>query len=145
MRITADVNILVSSTFWSGDSDKVLRMIENDEAELVLSAEILDDFRKVLDYPEIKDKIRGKGLEMNRTVEKIESISTIVRPETRLDVVKEDPDDNKILECALAGKVDYVISNDKHLLKVKEYSGIRIIKPEELLIILKEKRTGSKR
>jgi len=145
MRITADVNILVSSTFWSGDSDKVLRMIENNEAELVLSAEILDDFMKVLDYPEIKDKIRGKGLEMNRTVEKIESISIIVRPETRLDVVKEDPDDNKILECALAGKADYVISNDKHLLKMKEYSGIKIIKPEEFLIIHKEKRTGSKR
>lgn len=70
------------------------------------------------------------------TLHKIVSISGLVKPTKKLDIVKDDPDDNKILECAIAGKVDYIISNDEHLLKLKEFEGIPIIKPEEFLKLL---------
>ncbi len=133
MKITADTNILISSTFWEGDSDKILEKVENKEIELVLSKEIIEEFSEVLKYDEIQDKIKDKNLEMKRTVEKITFLSTIVEPKEKLDVVKEDIDDNKILECAIEGNVDYIISNDKHLLKIKEFRGIKIIKPEEFL------------
>jgi len=136
MKITVDTNILVSSTFWSGDSDRILEKAETKEIELVLSEDILNEFSKVLDYEEIQNKIRDKNLGMRRTVEKITSISTIVKPRQRLEVIKEDPDDNIILECAIEGNVDYIVSNDKHLLKLEEFEGIKIIKPEEFLKIL---------
>ena len=48
-------------------------------------------------------------------------------------MVKDDPDDNKILECAYAAKVDYIITQDNHLLKLKEFEGIKIINPGDLL------------
>jgi len=47
--------------------------------------------------------------------------------------MKDDPDDNRVLECAIESSSDYIITYDGHLLKLKEYTGIKIIKPEEIL------------
>ena len=133
MRITPDTNILISATFWSGASDKIMTQVECGKSELVLSEEIIKEYSDVLEYKEIQDKIKDKGLELKRTVRKIISISIIISPKEKLDVIKEDPDDNKILECAVAGDVDYIISNDKHLLKLGQFNDILIITPEEFI------------
>lgn len=133
MKITVDTNILISSTFWNGDSDMILKKVEDKEIELVLSKDIIDEFIGVLDYKEIQDKIKNKNLEIRRTVEKIVSISTIVEPRQKFEVVKEDPKDNKIVECAFEGNVNYLVSQDNYLLKLKEFKGIKIITPEEFL------------
>ena len=61
---------------------------------------------------------------MNLTTHKIISYSKIVEPKRKLDVVKDDLDDNKFIEAALEGKCDYLISQDKHLLKIKEFHRI---------------------
>ena len=80
MKIVVDTNVLVSSTFWYGSSNKIIEKVENKEIELILSREIIEEFMNVLDYEEIQQKIMDKNLEMKRTVEKIVSISTIVEP-----------------------------------------------------------------
>jgi len=122
MRITADTNILISATFWRGESDQIIRRIQTKEIELILLKEIIREFAEVLNYEEIKNKIKDKNLEMQRTVEKIFQISTIVELKDRIDVIKEDTSDNNFLECAISGKADYIISNyKKHLLKLKEF------------------------
>jgi predicted nucleic acid-binding protein len=51
-------------------------------------------------------------------------------------VIKDDPEDNKFLEVAIDGNADFIISQDKHLLNLKEFQGIRIIKPEEAFKIM---------
>lgn len=61
---------------------------------------------------------------------------TLVESKEKVNVVKEDPDDNIIIECALVSKSKYIITYDKHLLKIKDYKGIRIIRPEEARAIL---------
>jgi len=136
MKVTLDTNILISSTFWDGDSNKILNKVENNKIELILSEELIKEFTKVLNYEEIKNKIRDKSLEMNRTVEKIISLSKIVAPLTKFDIVSEDHDDNKIIECAVEGNVNYIITNDNHLLKLKEFQEIKIITPVEFLKII---------
>jgi len=132
MKITLDTNVLVSATFWNGNSNTILEKVENKEIELILSKEIIEEFVRVLGYREIQDKIKDKNLEMKRTIEKIISISTIVEPTEKLNIVEEDPEDNKILECAKAGNVDFIISGDNHLLKLKGFE-VKIISPEEFL------------
>jgi len=52
------------------------------------------------------------------------------------DILKEDPNDNIIIDCAFEGKVDFIVSQDKPLLKLGEFQGIRIVSPEEFLRIL---------
>lgn len=137
MRITVDTNVLVSATFWCGASDEVISRVEEKEMQLILSEEIIKEYVDVLDYKEIKDKIRDKKLEIIRTIKKITSVSTIVAPKQRLNIVKEDHDDDKVLECAKEGNADYIISNDKHILKLKSFEGIPILTPADFLKKLK--------
>lgn len=131
MKVTVDTNVLVSATFWKGDSEKIITLAENKEIILILSKPILDEFIKVINYPEIKDKVKEKALIINRTIEKIISISNIIEPKVKLDIVKADPDDNIIIECAAEGKVDCIISQDRHLLDLKYH--IPILTPSEFL------------
>jgi len=82
---------------------------------------------------EIKKKILKNNLEITRPISKLVSISQIVEPKKKISVVKDDPDDNKIIECAIEAKADYIISQDKHLLKLKSYKNIKIITPDDFL------------
>ena len=54
-------------------------------------------------------------------------------PKEKLMVVKDDPDDNKIIECAVESKSEYIITYDQHLLRISEHNGVKIIKPEEAM------------
>lgn len=133
MRITVDTNILISATFWYGASDKIISQVESKKIELVLSEEIIKEYTNVLEYKEIQDKIKNKKLEMKRTIKKIISIATMIVPKEKLDIIKDDPDDNKVLECAMAGNADCIVTNDNHLLKMRKYKNIPIITTEEFL------------
>jgi len=62
--------------------------------------------------------------------------SEIVVPKEKLHIVYKDPTDNKIVECAVAGNADYIVSGDKHLLDLKRYGGIDIISPARFLKLL---------
>jgi uncharacterized protein len=77
-----------------------------------------------------------KGLIMSEIVDRVIAESTIVEPTERFNIIEEDLDDNIIINCAVAGGVDYIISNDKHLLDLKEFRGIKIVTPAEFLEIL---------
>jgi hypothetical protein len=57
----------------------------------------------------------------------------VVYPKKKLNIVKEDLADNKIIECALEAKASFIISGDKRLLKIRKYKGIKIITPREFL------------
>lgn len=139
MKIVADTNVLLSGSFWDGKSRTIIDKAESGEITLVLSKDIINEFIRVLNYDEIKEKIITKNLEMKRTVEQIVSLSEIVIPTEKIMAVKNDPDDDIIIECALAGNVDFIISQDKDLIRLKEFRGIPIIKPEEFLEIIRNK------
>ena len=98
MKVTLDTNVLISATFWNGDSNSIIEKIEKKELQLILSKEILQEFAEVLGYDEIQKKMSNKKLVMKRTVQKIASLSKIVVPKQKIKLIKEDPDDNKILE-----------------------------------------------
>ena len=63
----------------------------------------------------------------------VANYSQITEPKIKANVVPEDPKDNMIIECALNADADYIITGDKHLLKLKEYKGIKILTPKEFL------------
>jgi uncharacterized protein len=61
-----------------------------------------------------------------------------VKPHITLEVVTEDPDDNRVLQCAVAGRADYIVSADKHLLKLKAHSGVLILTARKFLDALEQ-------
>ena len=71
-----------------------------------------------------------------KTIRKtIESLVALDYPKEKINVIKEDFSDNIFLETAIAGNVDFIITGNNHLLKLKEFKGIRIISPKEFLEI----------
>jgi len=129
MKITFDTNVLLSSTLWYGSvAHKLLFKLINSNAVIYSSMDILGEYNKILkrdfDYSEKEATI---------ATESIFTFVNIVIPEQKLDIIKEDPDDNIILECAIASSSDYILTYDNHLLNLKEFRGIKIIKPEELI------------
>ena len=76
---------------------------------------------------------KNEGRNVIEVIEKILLFVNLIEPKQKIDIIKDDPDDNKIIECAFESSSDYIVTYDKHLLKLKEYKGIKILKPEEIL------------
>jgi putative PIN family toxin of toxin-antitoxin system len=136
MRITLDTNVLISATFWKGYSYEVIQLVLSNTIENVISPEILEEYNRILNSKRISDSVQNKKLAVQKAVNFIISNSIIVKPEFKVDIIKEDPADNRILECAISGKSEYIITHDNHLLKNEIFEGIRIITPKDFLEIL---------
>ena len=127
MKIVLDTNVFISGIFWKGASNKVIVNWKEGKFTLVTSLETISEIIKVL-----KDfKIRLSDDMIKEWVDLIVRNSIIVEPKEKIEAVKDDPKDNIFIETAVAGNVDYIVSQDNHLLKLKEFRGIKIITPEE--------------
>jgi len=132
MRVVLDTNIFISGIFWSGASEKVLYALADDKFKLVISSEIIAELIKTL----MNFKIALSFNEILLWLSIILWKSELVESNIKINIVKEDPDDNKFIEAALAGKAEFIVSQDNHLLKLKEHDGIKIVKPEEAISFL---------
>ena len=129
MKIAVDTNFLVSATQWDYSiSHNLLQKLIRSNTEIFSTREILDEFAEVL-----KRDFEYNDEEIRNIIEKVLQFLTLVIPNNKVEIIKEDPDDNKIIECAIESEAEYIISYDKHLLNLKEYHGIKIIRPEELV------------
>lgn len=135
LKITLDTNVLVSGSFWTGDSFKILDLIDRKKIICIISKEIIAEYDKTIGSNEIIEKIENKSLILSKLVQKVILNSEIVEPKDRLNIVKNDSSDNKILECAKEGKVNFIITKDNHLLKLKEFGEIKIVTPDEFIKI----------
>ena len=133
-RITLDTNVVVSALISPGTSRQVLELARSGAVTLILSPFILEETAGVL-----RTKMAWDEGRIRTALELIKGLSTLVRPQKSLSVVKEDAQDNRIVECAAFGRADYLVSGDKHILSLKEYQGIRFLTPRDLLEALGDK------
>ncbi len=132
MKVVLDTNIFVSGIHWSGSSEKILRAWMEGKFELVSSLPIIKEVMRVL----MSFKITLEADDLSWWESLLLEKSLIVVPTEEVDIIKNDPDDNKFIEAALEAKAEFIVSQDKHLLLVKEYQGIKIIHPEDFLKLL---------
>jgi len=129
LRVTADTNILISGiTFPGGKPSRFLDLARSGKINLVVSDAILDEMAVVLARkfhfaPEDVDEARMRVIAMARTV----------KAAVHLDIIKEDPPDNRILECAVAAGSDLIVTGDKDLLRLKTYDSIGIVTVSDFL------------
>ena len=128
MRVVLDTNIYISAALKAGLSEEIMGLAsETNLITLIASEEILE---------ELKNKLLSKFKRSNTIadifINKIREITEVVGIEEKVDIVKRDPKDNKILECALAGKADLIVSADQDLIKLKWFKGIGIVHPKTL-------------
>ena len=128
MKVVFDTNILVSAVVFPGGraESALLRVIEERD-QLFISKAILDELLGVL-----ARKFSRDAEELARVAVVLSEVAVTVRPRGKLRVVKDDPD-NRVLECALAGRADLIITGDKELLGLGNYRGVRIISLRDYL------------
>lgn len=106
---------------------------------LLVSKKIVAEIKRVLSYQRIRKRHRLNDKQIRSVLRDITASSKLVKVKTDRKVVKDDPDDDKFIACALDGGAEYIVSGDPHLYTLKEYEGIRILKPREFLTILNTK------
>lgn len=128
-KIVVDTNVLISALGWEGNPKELFRRIINEEFELIISQKQLEEVKSVMNYPKFKftEEQKSKFLTILLT------IATVVETRGTIHVIKEDPDDDVILESSIRNNVQFIITGDGHLLKLKEYSGVKIITVAQFL------------
>jgi len=122
MRVVFDTNILVSAlVFPGGQGDAALRRIIDGMDQLVISKAILDELLEVLGRKFARD-----AEELAHVAVFVSELAMVVAPKRRLRVVKDDPD-NRILECAIAGRAEAIATGDKALLALKNFKNIPVV------------------
>jgi len=121
-RVVADTNVLISAVMFGGIPDRFLRAGLALQFQLVTSGGLLEEFDRKL-----RTEFHQPPLEADEICEKIASVADIVSPSRRISAVLKDPDDDRVLECAMDGHADCIVSGDRHLLDMKSCEGIRIL------------------
>jgi putative PIN family toxin of toxin-antitoxin system len=133
MRVLIDSNVLVSALVNPGASRRLLFHLL-DEHTVVSSVEILAELEGVLS----REKFSFTKSQVDEYLSLIASISTIVDVGEPPRVVEGDPDDDVVLATANYGRADYIVTGDRHLLRLGEYDKTKIVSVREMLTLLKE-------
>lgn len=127
IRVALDTNVLLSAILHGGNPERVLRSAWEGKIQLLSSAALLMELVNVL-----KMKFHCDPKDIRKVVQIIGYSVELIKPVHRLRVLDDDPD-NRVLECAVEGRANYIVSGDGHLLALEEYQKIPILKPAELL------------
>jgi len=128
-KVLLDTNILISALGWSGKPKVIFEKCLHGELVLVTSPNQIEELRRVMDYPKFNFTEEQKATFVSIILE----IATMVEITGKVKVIIDDPDDNAILETAIVGNANYLISGDPHLLKLKEFARVKIITASEFL------------
>ena len=122
MKVVFDTNILVSAlVFPGGRGEAALQRIVEEHDRLVISQPIIDELLGILGRKFSRDRE-----ELAHVAVFLAELGAMVKPRQRLQVVADEPD-NRILECAVTGRADVIVTGDKALLELGEHDGVKII------------------
>jgi hypothetical protein len=122
LRVVIDTSVFIAS-FWKGRSRTVVELWKKGEITLCASEAILKEYLDIIPRFNKLNKDAGELLSLFKARKNIK----MVTPSQRLKVIKEDPADNKFLECAIEAGAEYIISADRHLRNLRKHEGVRIV------------------
>ena len=129
MTITIDPNIYISAlNFSKGMPRQLFQMALDGEIRVAISDAILQEVLRIM-----REKFHATPEDLQETEAVISGCTECVTPTEVLDVVKDDPDDNRVVECAVASGSDCIITGDNDLLRMGEYAGIKMMKVSDFL------------
>ena len=128
-RLVLDTNVLISALFWKGAPRKLYAYIRAGKYIMLFTNDMSKELIRVLSHK----KFGLTAQEIFPILVDIRRHTHWVHVKTKIDVIKEDPTDNIFLECAAEGDADCIISGDRHLLSLKNFQGIPILKVREFL------------
>ncbi|TKJ26501.1 MAG: putative toxin-antitoxin system toxin component, PIN family [Hadesarchaea archaeon B3_Hades] len=127
LKVVLDTNVFIAAYFnRKSASARIIDLCLENKHELIFSPRLRKEVKLIL-----KNVRAERGFH-----ERIQSLfmnASKVKPIQKVFMVKEDPEDNKFLECALEGEADYLITSDRHLLELGEFAQTKICKPTQFL------------
>ena len=130
MKVVFDTNVVVSASFWLGAPFDCLAAWARGRCEAVVGPALLAEYHETIEELSLEYPKRP----FVKWADALTDAATLVFPMDRATGATPDPDDEMILECALAAEADYIASGDKkHLLPLRRFRGIPIVSPSEFL------------
>lgn len=133
IKVVLDSNVWISIFMKKTLGREFSRIFEMEKVEVYVSETILREISRVLVYPKIKRLLKDSGVTIEIIIQQILEKSNVTKPKSKLNVIKEDPEDNRILECAVKANADFIVSGNRHLLELKKYDSIKIVTPRQLI------------
>lgn len=133
MNVVLDTNIIVSGLIYEGKPGFIVDLAITGQINAVTSPALIKELCGVLE-----NKFNYDAKKLQRIRRFMDSNFTVVTPAFIPDVIKEDPPDNQVLAVAHEIPIKYIVSGNKHLLKLNEYNNALVVKPGDFLTILQE-------
>lgn len=138
MRVVIDTNVIVSRFLSpTGAPAQIIAAWQEKAFDLVVSEPILAEYQRALTYDPIRERHGFTNDEIATVVEEFGRFSLVVVAEATADRPGRDRDDDKFLDCGVAGDAQFIVSGDRHLLSIQEYRGVRIVRPAVFLALLR--------
>lgn len=128
MRVVPDTNVLVSAIVFGGPPGRLVELAAEGHLQLVLSPPLIHELREVL-----RRKFGFSDGAAYQAETLLRRAGIVVEPQREVAIISEDPEDNRVLEAALAGGAEVIVSGDHHLLDLERFGTIPIMSPRELL------------
>lgn len=134
-KVLFDTNIYISAIIFGGNPRQCLELARNGEIQLIVSKSILLELAEKL-----RDKFNWPEEDIADVIFGISVFAKLITPGKKINLIKADPSDNRILEASLEAKTDYIVSGDKkHLLSLKAFEEIPIISSKHFLDLFYDK------
>lgn len=143
MIVALDTNVIIRALLSKrGAPAKNIDFWETESFDVAISKPLLEELVSVLGYSKIQRYFKQIHSKTDRLLRLIGAVAIEVAPDFELKIILEDPDDNRVLECAVSAQASYIISGDKHLLGLRSYRGIQILSPIEFVTLFELDKSG---
>ena len=133
-RAVLDTNVYLSGIIFGGNCRHILDLMIKKKIRVIISPAILLEISQKL-----KQKFKWSQNQIFTVIKTLIKSTKVIQPKIKIRAVKMDKSDDKIIEAAVAGRTNYIVSGDQHLLKIKQYQKIKIVTPTEFLSIYLKK------
>jgi len=130
LKVVIDTNVFISAMLFRSETNRLVTLWQTEKIMYLISSEILKEYIRVLSYR----KFNLTRKEIRYIIEEeLLPYTHSVKVKTKINVVEEDFEDNKFVSLAIDGKAKFIVSGDKHLLKLKKFQGIKLVSVKEFL------------
>jgi len=136
VRIVVDTNVLVSAALWPGPPHRILELAEAGEITLCVTESMIEELKGVLQRRKFRSRLRALRTSVEEIMAGLLPLVELYLPTNAPGSVPPDPDDEIFIACALSAGAAFIISGDDHLLRLKQYDAIRIVRPAEFLRLI---------
>lgn len=134
IKVIVDINIFISALIGSKNCKEIYNLFKSDKFDILISPDLFDEYKRVTTWGKFKKFINEELCK--KLLNLIRNDSEKVLPKENVSVCR-DPKDNIVLECAMAGKPDFIVTGDKDLLSLKKFKSISIISPKEFVRLVR--------